>query len=170
MAAVEVAGLVTVSHKPFSKVGKKKMKKRSANMRVSAVIWDLECTAMSQARWLHCCCCKLTQDKGPQMGGVCMIVLCRCRGQELEKDQAFRGESLKHNYKLSRQDLLAARAVSSLLCSCDRLKLRMKNILYCIFFIQNWAKVSWTQKVRLVFVCGIHKCVDMSLWITAQEH
>lgn len=42
----------------------KKMKKRSANMRVSAVIWDLECKAMSQACWLHCCCCKLTQDKG----------------------------------------------------------------------------------------------------------
>lgn len=40
------------------------MKKRSANMRVSAVIWDLECKAMSQACWLHCCCCKLTQDKG----------------------------------------------------------------------------------------------------------
>lgn len=113
MAALETTGFATVSHKPLSKVNIK-MTKRSANMSVSAVIWDLECKAMGQACWLHCCCCKLRQDKGHKWECVydCSMPMRCSRGRVLEKDQAFRGKHLKHNYKLSCQGFLQLEQVS----------------------------------------------------------
>lgn len=101
---------------------------------------------------------KTNARQRPQSIYDCSMPMPCSRGQALEKDQAVRGENLKLSY----QGLLAARTKFQVFCVAWQANLNKKKLYWKI---QNWVKVSWTQKVKLVFACGIQKCVDMSLWI-----
>lgn len=70
--------------------------------------------------------------------GVCerSTPMQRSRGRALEKDQAFRGEILKNNYKLSRQGLLTEK--KSLLCGCDRLIIIIITKKYIVKYKTEW--------------------------------
>lgn len=127
------------------------MKKTSANMRVWAVIWDLECKAMSQACWLHCCRCKLTQR--PQMR-MYLSLFYIGKPRTGRRSSIWRGKLKTPVWAFTSSFISSKNKRATLLCGCDRIIIIKRTT----WNVQKWVKASRTQKVSLFGFKTVSTC------------